>query len=446
MLYRILTILFYLTTKAYFRSITVYGKKFLPKKDKPVIFAANHPSAFMDPIMLAAQINRSLYFLARGDVFKKKFLRPILSQLHMLPVYKSDVSPDQMHKNESTFAKCYDHLSINKAILIFPEGISKTERRLREIKTGVARIALGAEGKNDFKLGLTVVPIGLNYSNPHIFKGDVLLNFGKPILVSDYRDAYLKDPREAVVQLTERIKSDLEKQTVVIENEQLERTIKHIETLYRSTLRLEDSTKEKGTQDFRLSQDIVKAVHYFAEHEPAVVKSFEGKINSYVRELKRSQLRDSQIRSSSIRLDVLRRIAYFIFGFPLFLFGYVFNFIPFKLAALISRKVKARPDFVGAVNIAVGLFIFLIVYIIQGFIIASFSNTLVAVVFCLSFYPVGFFTVAYIKTYYRFRGSIKYLGLFMRKSDLVAGLKAKRKELIEELEKRKGEYLRQVES
>jgi glycerol-3-phosphate O-acyltransferase/dihydroxyacetone phosphate acyltransferase len=446
MLYRILTILFYLTTKAYFRSITVYGKKFLPKKNTPVIFAANHPSAFMDPILLAAQINKSLYFLARGDVFKKKYLRPILNQMHMMPVYKSDVSPDQMHKNESTFAKCYEHLGKNKAILIFPEGISKTERRLREIKTGVARIALGAEEKNDFKLGLTVIPIGLNYSNPHIFKGDVLVNFGKPILVSDYQEAFIKDPREAVLQLTERIKKDLEKQTVVIENEQLEKTIKHIETLYRSSLRQENSTREKGTQDFRLSQDIVRAVHYFAEHEPKVVKDFERKITAYIKELRQSHLRDSQIRSSSIGLDVIRRIAYFSIGFPLFLFGYIFNFIPFKLTAFISFKIKAREDFVGAVNIAVGLFIFLIVYIIQGIIIASFSNTILAVIFCLSFYPVGFFTVDYIKTYYRFRGSIKYLGLFMKKSDLVADLKTKRQGLITELEKRKVEYLSQVES
>jgi len=40
-------------------------------------------------------------------------------------------------------------------MLVFPEGTSITEKRLREIKTGVARVALGAESQNEFKLGIT---------------------------------------------------------------------------------------------------------------------------------------------------------------------------------------------------------------------------------------------------------------------------------------------------
>ena len=67
------------------------------------------------------------------------------------------------------------------------------------IKTGVAIIALGAEAKYNFELDLSIVPIGLNYSNPHNFKSDVFVNIGKPIKVSDYKDIYLKDPKEGVL-------------------------------------------------------------------------------------------------------------------------------------------------------------------------------------------------------------------------------------------------------
>ena len=196
MLYYTLKLLFYLTVKAYFRSITIHGKVSNSSKVKPILFAANHPSSFMDPIILGAYINRSLHFLARGDVFKMKIVRPLFRQLHMIPVYKADLSPGQLHKNESTFEKCYDHLGKNKTLLIFPEGISKTERRLRPIKTGTARIALGAEEKNGFKLGLEIIPIGLNYSAPHLFKSDVHINYGAPILVKEYEAAYMRDPRD----------------------------------------------------------------------------------------------------------------------------------------------------------------------------------------------------------------------------------------------------------
>lgn len=145
MLYKTLKLLFYLTTRAYYRSITIAGKNNLPNKDTPVLFVANHPSAFMDPILLGALVKRSLYFLARGDVFKNKMVQPIFNQLQMIPVYKADMSPGQMHKNESSFENCFEHLGQNNSLLIFPEGLSKTERRLRPIKTGTARIALGAE-------------------------------------------------------------------------------------------------------------------------------------------------------------------------------------------------------------------------------------------------------------------------------------------------------------
>jgi len=259
-----------------------------------------------------------------------------------------------MHKNESTFEKCFDHLADNNCILIFPEGISKTERRLRPIKTGAARIAFGTEEKYDFNLGLTIVPIGLNYSNPHIFKSDVLVNFGKPLPVSDFKEAFLQDSREAAVQLIERIKTSLEERIVIIENEQLEKTIKHIETLCRGILRQDDSQVEKGTQDFSLSQDIVKAVHYFARHELVVVEKFDRKITAYIKKLKQLRLRDTKIRASSIRLNVLGQGAYFLRGFPLFLLGFIVNIIPFKGAGFITKRIKSRDDFVGAVNIAVG--------------------------------------------------------------------------------------------
>ncbi|MAZ37994.1 MAG: hypothetical protein CL842_11135 [Crocinitomicaceae bacterium] len=441
MFYKTLKLLFTLTTKAYFRSITIHGKEDLPPKNTPVIFAANHPSAFMDPILLGAFIKRPLYFLARGDIFSNKFARSVFNLMHMIPVYKAEDSPGQMHKNASTVEKCYDHLGENKTILIFPEGVSKTERRLREIKTGTARIALGAEEKHDFKLGLTIIPVGLNYSNPHLFKSDVLVNFGKPIIVSDYKDSFTKDAREAVVQLTVRIKSDLEAQMIVIENEELEKTIENIETLYRSALRQDNSEEAKGSQDFKLSQDIVKAVEHFAQHEPAILIKFQRDIKAYLDDLEQSQLSDKQIRSASIKLDVIRKFAYFLIGFPFFLFGLITNFIPFKLTGIITRAAKAREDFVGAVTLAVGLFVFLIIYGLETWAIASYTNNIVGLFFLISLYPAGLFTINYFVSFYKLQITFKYLSVFVRKSDLITRLKTDRQALIDELEKRKADYL-----
>lgn len=445
MLYKTFKGLFYLTTKAYFRSITIEGKETLPDPDSPVIFAANHPSSFMDPILLAVFIKRSLYFLARGDVFKNKIARKLFNIMHMIPVYTADLSPGQLHKNESTFEKCHEHLGNNKTILIFPEGSSKTERRLRPIKTGTARIALGAEEKHDFKLNLTIVPIGLNYSDPHYFKNDVFINFAEPIQVSNYKEAYEKDPRDAVLQLTEKIKTELEKRIVIIEDEQLERIIQQVETLYRSKLREENTTESKGTQDFHLSQDIVRAVEYFAKHEPKTVKVFGRKITHYLTELERFDLRDTQIRSSTVSLNLFGRILYFIFGLPFFLFGFIVNLVPFKLSGFVSERIIIREDFVGAIKLAVGLLIFTFIYAIESSIIGFYFGAFWGVVFFTTLYPAGVFTLDYIKTFYKLQGSIRYLNFFIRKSDQVTKLKMEREKLIEELEKRKVEFIERQE-
>tara|TARA_R110000868_G_scaffold49928_2_gene160226 strand:- start:210 stop:1553 length:1344 start_codon:yes stop_codon:yes gene_type:complete len=441
MLYKLFLWLFRLTANAYFRSIYIKGKDNIPK-DKPVIFAANHPSSFMDPILLGVNLNRSLYFLARGDIFKNKMVRKLFDKLHMIPVYKPDLSPDQVHKNEMIFEKCYEYLERHKAVMIFPEGISKTERRLRPIKTGIARIALGAEEKNDFNLDLTIVPIGLNYSNPHYFKSDVFVNIGAPISVREYQGDFLKDPKEGVRQLTDRVKSELEKRIVIIEDEQLEKLIRQIEILYRAKLREQNKQQEKATQDFYLSQDIVEAVQYYAKNHPEILQDFEQKISVYLKRLKRLKIRDTQIRSSETSLPVLLRLLYFTFGFPLFLFGLITNIIPFKIVELIPSKVTIREDFVGAVKMATGMLIFLITYLVEASIVGYFTNFLWAILFILSLYPAGLFTVDYFKKYYQVRGTIKYLRIFMKKGDLIANLKTTRQELVDELEMRKEDFIK----
>ena len=446
MLYKIFRSLFHLTTKAYFRSIYLQGKDQIPPNGKPVIFAANHPSSFMDPILLAVHLKRALYFLVRGDVFKNKFASLLFDKLHMIPVYKPDLSPGQTHKNEMIFEKCHAHLGRNSTVMIFPEGTSKTERRLRPIKTGVARIALGAEAKHNFELDLTILPIGLNYSNPHYFKSDVFVNIGEPIQVSEYKDIYLKDPREAVLQLTERVKTELEKRIVIIEDEQLEKLIQQIEILYRSKLRDESKLEGKAIQDFYLSQDIVKAVEYYAKNKPELLKDFEQKITYYLKELKGLKIRDTQIRTSSVSFKFLWTLLYFTIGFPVFLYGFITNVIPFKLAEFISGKILIREDFVGSIKIAVGMLVFILIYGIEATLFGTFTNVLWGILFCISLYPAGLFTMDYFKTYYKVRGTIKYMRLFMQKSNLVTNLKTTRQELVDELENRKKEFLDQREA
>ena len=87
------------------------------------------------------------------------------------------------------------------------------------------------------------------------------------------------------------------------------------------------------------------------------------------------------------------------------------------------------------------MFIFLFMYIIEACLVGAFTNFCWALLFIVSLYPAGLFTISYMKAYFQLRGTLKYLKHFMNKSDLIARIKVTREELVDELERGRKEYL-----
>lgn len=444
MLYRIFKGLFLLAVRGYFRSIHIKGLENIPASG-PIVFVANHNSAFMDPIILAVHIKRSLFFLARGESFNSKLTSFFFKCLHMIPIYRPEITPSLSHKNKQVFQKCYDHLKKGNTILIFPEGVSRTERNLQKLKTGTARIVLGAEAQNDFKLNVKIVPVGINYSNPHHFKSDVFVNFGAPKGISKYQDLYNDNEITSAIKLTKVIRMELKELLIIVKDEKLDNLITQIENLYRSKLRDDSQSIDKATQDFYLSKEIVKAVEYIQKKFPNKAMNFEVKISNYFNRLKQLKLRDTQIRASAIRFEIWTNILYFILGFPIFIYGYFTNIIPFKISKYLSKKIFVRKDFIGSMKLAFGMFVFLIFYIIEIILLGNHTHWYWAVMFAITLYPAGVFTIHYIKRYYYLKGSIRYINLFIKKSNLIANLKLMRKELIDDLEEGRELYLKALQ-
>lgn len=440
MLYRILKWLFVLAVRGYFRSISIRGLEQIPA-GKPILVAANHTSAFMDPILLAVHIHRPLYFLARGSAFRKDWIAWILGKLHMIPVYRPEFEPDEVSRNEETFARCFDHLATGKAILIFPEGISKTERRLRPLKSGIARIGLGAEARYDFQLGVQIIPIGINYSSPHHFQSDVFVNVGHPIDLSEYRPPFNQDPKSATHLVMDKLQAELERRTIIIEDERLETLTGLIEKLYRSELRNDTLNQDKLHQDFFLSREIVAAVQWFDRHHPDQVVGFERRIRAYLNHVERLNLRDTQLKKPLHRTTVLRLAFFLLAGFPLFLAGWLANILPFKLAEWVARKIRVREDFVGSIRLSAGMFIFLFTYLIQAGAVSLFTSWANGIACLLLFYPAGIYALYYLKSVFRLRYSLDYLFIWQKRSALILRLRAIRQELIQQLEAGKESFL-----
>jgi len=184
-----------------FRRIYIAGKDKLPARG-PIILASNHPTAFIEPCVLASFQDRPLYFLVRGDFFKLKIFSYLLQKLHMIPVYRlKDGGFSQLKNNYSSFDTCSKALAEGKALMILAEGTSIHEKKLRPIKKGTARIAFGAF--EDYNLSdIPIFPVGVNYTNSDQYRSDLMLDIGDPIFLSQYLDEYKNDQRIGIKLLT----------------------------------------------------------------------------------------------------------------------------------------------------------------------------------------------------------------------------------------------------
>jgi 1-acyl-sn-glycerol-3-phosphate acyltransferase len=139
--------------------------KYLLNTKGPLLIIANHPNSFLDAIIIGTRYNRTIHFLARGDVFTKKLHRFLLGLLNMIPVYRLREGKEFLHLNEYAFVESARLLKNNEAVLIFIEGTCLNTNALQPFKKGTARILQACHTENLFPL---IHLAGIAYNN---FKG-----------------------------------------------------------------------------------------------------------------------------------------------------------------------------------------------------------------------------------------------------------------------------------
>jgi 1-acyl-sn-glycerol-3-phosphate acyltransferase len=401
-MYAVLKILMRFTLLAFFRKITVQGKENVPSKG-PFILVANHPSAFMDPVVVATYTKQPLYFIAAGEYvgtgFKGWFFKKFL---HMIPVFRPSTRPEETHKNSKMFEKCTEHLTNNKTLLVFPEGKSVTDKKIKTLKTGVARIARAAELENNFELGLAIIPVGLNYSDPHSFRSDLYVKIGEPIRVSDHVSENPEDEINEVKNLTQLIEDELIKTVLHIDDPEEEETFSLINSIYASDLKTEMGIEfHDQEEEFELNKTIIDVIDYFKSSAPEKYREMMSKVDEYASKLSTHQLTDKDIKNIHFQLN-FRRITSYILGLPFFLVGLVGNILPYSANAAIQNRLHVKGSFQGSIMLAIGFGMFLIWYITSTLLLA----TLTPLSYWAAFLPV----ILYITGIYAliYRAAIHY--------------------------------------
>lgn len=182
-----------------FRRLEVAGEERYPN-GRPVLLVANHFNGFVDPIVITAALGRTPRFIAKASLRKLPIGGLVLRSVGVVFVRRQTDKGGAVG-NEDAFAECHAALAKGDVVAIFPEGTTHDRPRIDPLKTGAARIALGARAAG--AQGLTIVPVGLTFPDKVALRSSALVQFGVPIEldVASPAEAGPDDP-DAVRQLT----------------------------------------------------------------------------------------------------------------------------------------------------------------------------------------------------------------------------------------------------
>lgn len=144
----------------------------------PILAVSNHFGGFADPLLLMYGSPVVPRIIARDKIWKIPVAGWIMRWIGAIPVHKPKEHKGKV-TNDDMFSSCYEALADNEVLLIFPEGITREDPSIAPVKTGAARIALGARAQGTERI--QILPIGIHYEDKAALRSRVFVNAGQPI-------------------------------------------------------------------------------------------------------------------------------------------------------------------------------------------------------------------------------------------------------------------------
>ena len=366
--YRLIRPFARLTLRTFYKKIYITGLENYPK-DKPVILALNHPTAFIEPCIIATTLPHELHFLVRGDFFRQPLHNHLLLGMGCLPVFRmKDGGYENIKNNYSTFNTTYKALSQGEPIIILAEGTSYHEKRLRPLKKGTARLAFGAMTEYGVETDVHILPVGVNYTYADRFRSEVMIEFNEPIKVADYWKSYQNNNAKGIKEVTAELRKRMEEKIVIIDEKEDEDFVDKQLVLSRNgkPQPIMPILSKTGYR-FKAEKRISETVNKLSETEKSKQKAA---VNSYFEKLKKLDISDLGLLS--VGNHGIGSLIALALGFVPFLFGYIFNAPPLLLANYIGREKTKYIEFKAPVTVAVAMVVYplwcVLLLIIAGFI------------------------------------------------------------------------------
>lgn len=439
--------------RAYFRRIDRFHPERAPETG-PVLLVANHPGSLTDALLIGASVDRPVNFVATVRLFRAKPVARLLSRCGVIPINRKQDDPTKMATVADTFSACFAVLEAGGAVGLFPEGISYDDSRLKGVKSGAARLALGIEAEHGGELGLQIVPVGLTYSAKERFRSRVLVNFGEPMAAASFLDGYDEDPRASVHRLRDAIEARI--RTLILDTPDLEhdRILDAIRRLYLERLRsanlIVTGPMPDEAETLVLMQAIAGALKHFEEREPARLAAFVSDLDRYEHWMDRLGLSDRTIDAFSRALRVWPRVltaSLLALISPLAVFGWLHHVVPAALVGWSLRRFtpaenrKSQTPITVMLAGAIALLLCYAIYITAAYV---WLGLWPAVVYAGLLPVSGLVALYWLRALRQFGGRLRSAALLLQRPVARRTLVALRAELIDALDGFRADYTRDV--
>jgi glycerol-3-phosphate O-acyltransferase/dihydroxyacetone phosphate acyltransferase len=415
--------------RVYFRRVEVVGLENVPRQ-RPVIFVLNHPNALVDPAFLLSLAPRRVSFLAKSPLFRMPVLGYFVRAMDSLPVYRHQDQGEDVSRNREMFVAARKLLASGGTIGICPEGVSHDEPRLRPIKTGAARIALGAVSTGEV-VDLKIVPAGLYYTSKTKFRSAVLLYFGQPI---DVRPVELETdgnpPRAAVRELSRRIEDALREVMLDAEHEEALQTITRAERIFSSEA--DEAGGESLAEELQMQQRFVKAYQVLREQAPERLRKLEVRMSRFEEELHQAGVDPDDLSPPSSTLGVLvhlitRGLLFLVLVGPATL-GALVHYPAYRLGGyLATRFSRTEDDVVSTVKIMSAMLLFPLTWLVVAIVVYRLEGWALLLIAAAGIPLAGYIAIRFHEEFDKFLGGLRALAFFLVRRRFFVRLLAERK-------------------
>ena len=344
-------------TRRAYRRFEVHGKENLPRNGG-LIFGVNHSNTLMDALVLLSSDNIRKVFIARGDIFKNPVVAKLLNFFRILPIFRMRNGVAAVRQNDDSLNKAVDVIHDHVDLYLFPEGTHRTKHSLMRMGKGLFHIAVDANKQFGDQESIYIIPTAIEYGDYFRYRSTAMINFGKPINVTEFFKHTTEENEAANINLLkDQLHDEIAKLFTYIPDDEDYDAIWEI-------VKMKNEKRAGGLYKMMLrNRTTVDKVLKFKEEKPEEAKAFFEKVTNFAKERKRQKISVTSTAKKYPLLNSLWKLAVLLVALPYFAASAVVN-LPVWLITLIIRGKLKDPAFGNTVSFGVEFVLFPIIFIV----------------------------------------------------------------------------------